>query len=145
MSAMINLSYTTSKSVKQRAVHKGSGMAIFTPSTSAQDLKVLQAIHMLDTFDRITIGNCARVPFGTASRVFSQLQNSGYIVRLHETRKFKLSELNAFPWPKGHRHNYDEDQTKEIGSAIYKKTTSWPKLMVALTKVMKPKRKKRKP
>lgn len=143
MSAMLDPSYQTGKGVKRRAVHKGSGASRFKPSTSKQDLKVLRAIHMLDVFDRITIANTLDIPFGTVSRVVSQLQNSGYVIPLNKLRVFKLSELNTFPWPKDHRHNYDDDAIDTIGSASYEKTLNWPKLMAALTKINKPKRKKK--
>jgi len=143
MNAMINLSYTTSKNTKRRALRKGTSPSLFTPSTSSQDLKVLRAVHMLDTFDRITVGNTVGVPFGPVSRVLRQLQNSGYIVPLNKARVFQLDELNAFPWPKGHLHNYDSGADDSISSAVYEKTISWPSLMKALTKTLKPKRKKK--
>ena len=144
MNAMLDLSYRTGQTTKRRAVRKGTGASLFKPSTSQQDLKVLRAIHMLDTFDRITVANVLDIPFGTVSRVVSQLMNSGYVIPLNKVKTFKRAELDAFPWPEDHRHNYDTESAVSVGSASYEKTANWPKLMVALSKINKPKPKKKK-
>lgn len=141
MSALISAHYTVSKDVKRRASRKGDGISKFTPSTSKQDLKVLRAIHMMDLFDRITIANTIDVPFGTVSRVISQLMNSGYVWPLNKSRVFTIDELNQFPWARDHAHNYDDSDNDTISSALYEKTAHWPKLMQELTKVLKKRRK----
>lgn len=143
MSALISIHYTVSKDVKRHTARKGDGASQFEPSTSKQDLKVLRAVHMLDTFDRVTIANTLDVPFGTVSRVLSQLCNSGYILQLNKSRAYQLGELDLFPWPADHRHNYDDDQEDAISSVLYEKSVHWPKLMKELAKVIKPKRRRK--
>lgn len=93
----------------------------------------IRAIQALNLFDRVTIAVILKVPFGSVSRVISQLENEGYIVPAsHKSFSWKMVRQN--PDLNGFRLNYSKKDGKvptsgELTSVTYHKSGTWDDLM----------------
>lgn len=94
-------------------------------SYSTSYRNIIRTIHMLDQFDRIQVAAIHKVPFGTASRVFSELENERYIKSIRNNRYYIPSHLRRNEDLKDHRFNYSNSANGMIKSVICVKTERW--------------------
>jgi hypothetical protein len=107
---------------------------------------VVRMVHVLPTVDRLGIGLVTGVPFGTVSRIISELDTDGYItspgsqvdLRLRyeaaDTKPYKLFEVTT---KNGTRHNWNYGNCERSTSTIYGKTDKWPLFMRAYDRFLR--------
>ena len=93
--------------------------------------KCITAMLSLVEFDRIIVAAFARVPYGTASSVISQLERDGWIQKLGVSRTYDaeaLVRLAPNMW-RGRFHCYEKEGVKTYKSKVYEKRPNFAQML----------------
>jgi hypothetical protein len=95
--------------------------------------RIIRAMHIMRAFDRTLISLLYKIPYGSVSRVFSELENENYIQKLHVgdlpgqrifgKSKYSSKQIKLNDDLKKCKLNYGSHN--EPTSIMYEKTPLW--------------------
>ena len=111
------------------AKRRGPGLTAVHFSDSEYYRGVIRMMQVSGEFDRIQVAVFGKYKFGSVSRVFSELENEGYIRATGAKGRYSTMELKRNPDLRGFRINYASGRSGFRTSVTYKKTARWSELM----------------
>mgnify|MGYP001612907731 CR=1 FL=1 len=101
---------------------------------SPQNIKILRAIDLADEgFSRTGLGVTMDIPYGSVSRVISELENSGYIEPSGSVEHFDAKAIRE-TGIENNRINYSNSMPDKVTSKEYIKKNNWSFIKEAMKK-----------
>lgn len=104
----------------------GPGLEPVRLSLTKDYRALVKALQVLPEFDRIGLAVLVDAPFGTVSRVLSELENENYIEPTGNKVVYTRADLVSNPDLQEHRLNYASGKKPTASSVSYRKSGKWP-------------------
>ena len=109
-------------------------------SASPEYRAIVRAIHTLDKVDRLGLAFLTGIPYGSASRIISELCNEGYLTAITEYKETHTRSRFRYPmftWGAGKKYIWTYSHANESSSQIYVRSVTWPWFMSTYEKFLK--------